>query len=255
MLHIIVELVNVSTQEAASFYRQHGYALLPGFFSPEEIAEIRVHIDRVATEVIPVMSPGDYVLEADGKSVRNMFRLAEYDSYFAGLGNRQDVVSVAAELLGGTPVLLGVETFNKPARQGSAIPAHQDNAYFCLEPPDALTLWVAVDPVTRANGPVSYLPGTSHELRPHKASGIPGNSTMLAEQPSGQEAAAAEPGLLSPGDVVVHHCQTIHWSEANRSAAPRCGMLLVYRSATARTAPDLQAAYDAARAMLAARMS
>lgn len=247
--------MNVSTQEAASFYRQHGYALLPGLFSPAETAEIRGHIDRAARELIPVMSPGDYVLEADGTGVRNIWRLADYDPFFAELGHRPAVLSVVAELLGvaGAPVLMATETFNKPARQGSAVPAHQDNAYFCLEPPEALTVWVAIDPVTASNGPVNYLAGTSGELLPHKASGIPGNSMILADQPPPAATAAAEPGLLSPGDAVAHHSQTIHWSDPNRSDAPRCGLLLVYRSAVARPAPALQAAYDAARAQLAAR--
>ena len=67
------------------------------------------------------------------------------------------------QLVHGEPVNLGVETFNKPARIGSAVPAHQDNAYFCQSPPDVLTVWIAMDPVTEANGPVFYERG-SHKL-------------------------------------------------------------------------------------------
>ena len=48
----------------------------------------------------------------------------------------------------GEPVSMGVETFNKPAKVGSGVPPHQDNAYFCLTPPDALTIWIALDAAT-----------------------------------------------------------------------------------------------------------
>jgi ectoine hydroxylase-related dioxygenase (phytanoyl-CoA dioxygenase family) len=56
-------------------------------------------------------------------------------------------------------------------------------------------------------------------------------------------------GLLAPGDALIHHCQTIHWSAPNKTDAPRCGLLMVFRGAHTRHDPQLKAAYDAARAV------
>jgi ectoine hydroxylase-related dioxygenase (phytanoyl-CoA dioxygenase family) len=54
-------------------------------------------------------------------------------------------------------------------------------------------------------------------------------------------------GLLEPGDALIHHCQTIHWSGANKSDKSRRGLLLVYRGAHTTSDPRLKAEYDAAR--------
>jgi ectoine hydroxylase-related dioxygenase (phytanoyl-CoA dioxygenase family) len=82
-------------------------------------------------------------------------------------------------------LLVGVETFNKPARVGSGVPYHQDNAYFCQTPPDMLTIWIAMDAVTMANGPVYYVRGSQKTgMLPTKLSGVKGNSIGLAEAPA-----------------------------------------------------------------------
>ena len=54
-------------------------------------------------------------------------------------------------------------------------------------------------------------------------------------------------GTLSPGDALIHHCQTIHWSSPNKTALPRCGLLMVFRASHTAYDPALKAAYDAAR--------
>ena len=53
---------------------------------------------------------------------------------------------------------------------------------------------------------------------------------------------------LEPGDALIHHCQTIHWSAPNKTDRSRCGLLLVYRGEHTTSDPTLKAAYDAARA-------
>src|SRR5262249_22466719 len=136
-----------------------------------------------------------------------------------------------------------------PAKIGSPVPPHQDNAYFCQAPPDMLTVWIAIDAVTEENGPVMYLPG-SHKLGllPHKPSGVTGNSMGLAQLPK-----AAEPYvcLIDAGDALIHHCETVHFSAPNKSSRARCGLLMVFRGAHTQTDPALKAAYDKARASVA----
>jgi ectoine hydroxylase-related dioxygenase (phytanoyl-CoA dioxygenase family) len=138
---------------------------------------------------------------------------------------------------------MGVETFNKPAKVGSGVPPHQDNAYFCLSPADVLTVWVALDVVTADNGPVFYVPG-SHKLGalPHKPSGVKGNSMGLA-QPF--DKGDVFQGTLEPGDALIHHGQTIHYSGPNRTDRARRGLLMVFRGEHALPDAQLKAAYAA----------
>jgi ectoine hydroxylase-related dioxygenase (phytanoyl-CoA dioxygenase family) len=232
--------------ELARRYRADGYVKLPALFDPARIGEIARHIGIASARAAENMRPGDYVLEPDG-AVRNLWRLEAYDEFFAAVGNDSRVVGIVERLLGAAATLMAVETFNKPARQGTAVPPHQDNAYFCQAPPDVLTVWVAIDATTEHNGPVHYVRESRETLLPHKGSGIPGNSMLLIDPPRYDDK-RVQVGLLEPGDAMVHHCQTIHWSEPNRTESPRCGMLLVYRARHTATAPELRAAYERAAA-------
>jgi phytanoyl-CoA hydroxylase len=150
-------------------------------------------------------------------------------TFFRALGEREDIKALIAPLVHGEPVLVGVETFNKPARIGSGVPYHQDNAYFCQTPPDMLTVWIAIDAVTEANGPVFFVKG-SHKAAcsPPSPSGVRGNSIGMAET-SHVPLSEQFCGLLEPGDATIHQCETIHHSAPNTTEHSRLGLLLVYR--------------------------
>ena len=80
-------------------------------------------------------------MEADGKTVRNLWHMDQYDPFFKSLSQRKPILDLTRRLVHGDPVLMAVETFNKPARVGSGVPPHQDNAYFSQTPPDVLTIF------------------------------------------------------------------------------------------------------------------
>jgi ectoine hydroxylase-related dioxygenase (phytanoyl-CoA dioxygenase family) len=110
-----------------------------------------------------------------------------------------------------------------------------------------LTVWIAIDAATWENGPIYYLKGShTSGVHPHRPSGIAGNSMGLAKMPP-HERDEEFCGTLEPGDALIHHCQTIHWSAPNKTDHPRCGLLIVYRGAHTQDDPALRAAYDEAR--------
>lgn len=238
----------MNSQQTVAQYEADGFVRVRAFFTAGEISAIRDALGHYVTTIAPHVPPEDRVLEADGVSVRNVWRMEKHSPFFAELAERPLLREAVAPLVRGGPVLMAVESFCKPARVGSAVPYHQDNAYFCQNPPDVLTLWVAVDVTNEANGAVYYVPGSHRTLRPHRASGVQGNSIGLATPPPpGTPEFCAE---LEPGDVVFHHSQTIHRSGPNTSDRPRRGLLLVYRGEHTQTDPALQAQYAAARAAL-----
>lgn len=227
-------------------YERDGAVLIPRFLSTDEVASVRTELDRYIREDLAALPANAATYEADGRTVRNLWRLERHNKKLRALAEREDIRALMAPLVCGDPVLAAVETFNKPARIGSGVPCHQDNAYFCQTPPDMLTVWIAMDPVTEANGPVFFVKG-SHKLGslPTKPSGVRGNSIGLAGQPAvrleGQFC-----GLLAPGDATIHHCNTIHQSAPNTTAHARLGLLLVYRGSHTQTDPALKAAYATA---------
>ncbi|WP_395736673.1 phytanoyl-CoA dioxygenase family protein [Prosthecobacter sp.] len=230
-------------------YENDGVVLVRAFLSAEEVAAVRAELERYIRDDLSAQPPDARTFEKDEKTVRNLWRLEKYNEWFRQLGERADIRALVAPLLHGEPVLVGVETFNKPARIGSGVPYHQDNAYFCQTPPDMLTVWIAIDPVTEANGPVFFVKGSHHAgMQPTKPSGVRGNSIGMASPP-------AVPlrdqfcGLLAPGDATIHQCETIHHSAPNTTDFARLGLLLVYRGSHTQTDPALKAAYSTAVAM------
>jgi phytanoyl-CoA hydroxylase len=239
------DLATIDLEATAADYRRDGCIRVRGFLDAADVAAVRTALDRYVREIAPTLAAADVVFEADGVSVRNLWRMETHDPFFADLAARPAIRRLVAGLVRGEPVLMGVETFNKPARVGSGVPPHQDNAYFCQTPPDVLTVWVALDAATAANGPIFYVRGSHAGMLPHRPSGVKGNSMGLAV---GFDKSDPFVGTLEPGDALVHHCQTIHYSSPNTTDQPRCGLLLVFRGSHTAADPQLRAAYEAGRA-------
>lgn len=231
--------------ELEAAFRRDGVLLLRRFFDLGAVRRLRDALDRYRREKLPSLPDADYTLEPDGKTVRNLWRLERHDAFFREFAESGPLADFVAPLVAGAPTVMGVESFDKPARVGTAVPPHQDNAYFCLEPPDVLTAWIPVDEATLANGAVQYLPGSHRKLLPHVPSGVKGNSFALADAPE-LDWDAAFIGAVSPGDVLIHHGQTVHRSGPNTSGRPRTSLAIVYRGAHTRTDQRLKKAYEAA---------
>ncbi|MDP1586648.1 MAG: phytanoyl-CoA dioxygenase family protein [Prosthecobacter sp.] len=227
-------------------YERDGVVLVRSFLSTDEVAAVRAELGRYIRDDLAAQPVDARTFEKDEKTVRNLWRLEKYNPWFLALGERENIKALIAPLVHGEPVLVGVETFNKPARIGSGVPYHQDNAYFCQTPPDMLTVWIAIDAVTQANGPVFFVKG-SHKggMQPTKPSGVRGNSIGMAE-PSNVPLSEQFCGLLEPGDATIHQCETIHHSAPNTTDYSRLGLLLVYRGSHTQTDPQLKQAYAAA---------
>ena len=236
----------INTETLLEDYRRNGVVVVPSFLSPDEVVIVRSEIERYIAEDLSVQPQDAATMEADGKSVRNLWRLEKYNEFFLKIGQRKDILEFIAPFVNGTPVLAAVETFNKPAKVGSGVPYHQDNAYFCRTPPDMLTIWIAIDPVTTENGPVYFIPGShSDGVFPTKPSGVRGNSMGMANPPDVPDSKKIV-GILKPGDATIHHCNTIHHSAPNTTDKPRLALLLVYHGEHVQTDEALKAAYQKA---------
>jgi hypothetical protein len=141
--------------------------------------------------------------------------MEQHSEYFLRFALNPSLLTLVAALVNGKPVLMGVELFAKPPRVGSGVPYHQDNGYFSLVPPDALTCWIAIDQSSPENGCVYYVPGSYRQgPLPHKAMGVPGNSWGLAGPPDPSTMIEVA-GLLAPGECTIAVCYT----GANRISA------------------------------------
>ena len=147
------------------------------------------------------------------------------------LATRPSVLDCVESLIGPNILLLATHFFCKYGEGTKYVAWHQDATYWGLEPPDALTVWYAVDGSDRENGCMRVLPGTHRGgIRTHGKAEAGGNllSVNQAVPVTPEEESRAVDLILRPGEVSIHDGAAIHGSLPNRSNRRRCGLTLRY---------------------------
>lgn len=144
------------------------------------------------------------------------------------LASHPVVLEHVKSILGPDVLLLATHFFCKYPAQGDTFVAwHQDVTYWGLEPPFAITAWLAIDDADRENGCMRVIPA-SHSLGilDHDTSAREGNLLSSNQEiPDSMINAASAVDLeLKAGQMSLHHGQLIHGSNPNRSQRRRCGL-------------------------------
>jgi phytanoyl-CoA hydroxylase len=154
------------------------------------------------------------------------------ERFLAAISTDPRLVAIAAEVLGGPVEPFGATYVVKSPEVGLPALWHQDGHPWQerLAGAAAVTVWVALDDATPANGCLRVIPGSHrlalHELRPNDE--VPSIFGVELD-PALVDEGAAEDVVLAAGDVSVHHPNLVHGSEPNRSADPRRALALRYR--------------------------
>lgn len=226
----------INPNNSSTEFNDNGFVILREFFDPEEMDELKRGIECYCAEMVPNGVPATYEDSSDIKTLKSMRMLERYDPFFYRFFVRNvRLLEVSRALLGYPEEELAfVQWFDKPPRIGSPTPAHQDNIFDPFEPPEALTFWVALDPVDKGNACLRYVRG-SHlgPLREHVDSPFSGFSRMVKHY-TDEDRANEVAVLLKPGDIAVHHFMTIHRTDANRSDRHRRGIGFRVKSSRAK---------------------
>lgn len=217
----------------ASFDRD-GFVIVRQLLPPSELERLRGELDRYIRQVVPTLpDSAAFFLEKGRPDTLKQLQHMGHDPFFREYPQHPTWKQLAETLLGEPAAGQEPEWFNKPAGTTSPTPPHQDNYYFCLTPPQVLTIWMALDPVDEENGCLRYVPGSHlRGLRAHGRSNVLGFSQGIID--FGPEDEAVEVAVpLQPGDVVAHYGNTIHRATPNRSATRhRRSFALVFRGAS-----------------------
>lgn len=181
-----------------------------------------------------------------GQRPEQMDKVHWFYPAMARFATHPHVLDLVEDLIGPDIVFFTSHFFCKPPGDGLRVPWHEDSAYWAgmVEPmEDVLTVWLALDPSTPANGCVRFVPG-SHRT-PDGAYGQVSDPERavfhreLVPEAAAEAERAAVDAVLRPGQCSIHHAKTIHGSRANESPHRRCGLTLRYFSAACRwTYPD-----------------
>lgn len=147
----------------------------------------------------------------------------------------EPILAMARHFLGDDVILKFNSVFVKPAKTGSATPWHQDNGLWRDGETEPFNWWMALDPATRENGCLQFVPGThkgeivQHVLYEDSIHGeLPRD--LVEQTLADQDVQHIE---LEPGDLVAWHSSLWHYSPPNTSDKGRIGIAGVY------TNPDI----------------
>ena len=201
-------------------WRSRGYLTGLEVFSESEIGDYRSQFDA---------------LEADrgqGKAEIGLNNLHLTHEFVWRLSTHPPVLDAIRSVLGPDVLLLGNHFFCKypSASRGDKFVAwHQDVTYWGLEPPRAVTAWLAIDDVDVDNGCMRVIPGSHrHGILTHGTSATAGNLLSINQEIPEESFDSSQTVdlVLKAGQMSVHDGMLIHGSNPNRSARRRCGLAI-----------------------------
>ncbi len=202
-----------------SEFEKEGFVVVREFLKGAHLQSLKDNLDRYVRDVVPYVAESDAFYEDRQRpeTLKQLHRI-EQDAFFKDYLQHPLWRETAEALLGEkTQTPSGAEWFNKPPNTNHATPPHQDNYYFCLKPSQVLTMWLALDTVDEENGCLRYVKGSHlRGIRHHSRTKTLGFSQGISD--FGEMDLIGEvPIYAQPGDVLIHHGNTIHRANANKS--------------------------------------
>ena len=226
--------------DEAARYRSEGW-VIPRFRLPAaEVDALREALDALIRDnpgVRPEKLVSAHIEGDNGEGVRG-------SAAFLALAQDPRIVELVSGVIGDDVVLWGCHVFCKPPVEGYETPWHQDGHYWPIRPLANCTVWVALEPSTRANGCLRVIPRSHrdkvlHDHLHEDRTDLTLNQRMAEGTFDEAQAVDLE---LEPGQMSLHDVYMIHGAAANRSTQRRTGVALRYMPATSVFERDLRPA-------------
>lgn len=219
-------------------YKTNGFCLAKAFFDSNEIDDL----DRKLKNFLDKKSQylrGKDINRTKNNQVNTMHDIDKHENYFKEFSHKKKILELANFLLESEVEFRKCEMFAKPAKVGMASPLHQDNYLWAIKNNNGLTFWVALDYCDRTNGGLTYIPASHTKgLLEHEDSFAPGTSQKIKKsilEKEFDDINGVTP-TVERGDVLIHHCLTVHGSNINSSSKNRRGFTIQFK--------DKNSAYD-----------
>lgn len=229
------------TEEMIAAFRRDGHLEIRAFFTPEEIAAYRPHLDRAIDAAIRderLIAAGSVDVGRGWKYVKDVWALNDVTRQF--LVNER-VGRLAADLLGCDAVRLFRDQSYYKEPGGGCTPWHQDAPFIPLDAPEVVAVWIPLAAITPDMAPMDYVTGSHRSMDFFCPSGVDDEDMSAYEaRLRARGFAIANYGSFAPGDIAVHYASTVHSSRVNRSALQREVIVGAYFADGARVAGDIR---------------
>ena len=209
-------------------YRRDGFVLVDGFLDEQELERWRTQTDEAAAERLAAR--GEQEDTYYSRVFLQLMRLADTHAGMAELILDPRLGEIVATLAGVDGIRVWHDQALIKQPYGNPTAWHLDNPFWSFYSPDAISIWVALDDATIANGCLWYLPGTHRSAR-FEAVQIGSNiGALFDEYP---EWLALEPvaAPCAAGSAVFHNGLVAHGAGANMTPRPRRAMTCAYMPA------------------------
>ncbi len=215
------------TNEEQQFYKTNGYLLKKGLVSSEDIARIQEEIEdihnRMAEQPTDGIGISWEVYDSDDHPprIKQLMHSELVSPTLNRLLRSDDVLDILEAMMGDNISLYHSKLLPKAGGDGTAIPWHQDYAYWKNDnnKPVMINCQLAINEANLENGCIQFVPGShnwglqEHE-RKHQTFGV----FLPGHYQEREDAVALE---MEPGDGVFFNALIIHGSAPNNSANDR----------------------------------
>ncbi len=223
------------TPDQIDSYRTNGFLLIDGFLDPDELQQWRATTEEAVAQRLAEASdegPARLTNQQDPNSYyaqvfTQCLKLADTHDGMRSLMHDPRIGEMIATLAGvdGIRIWHDQALFKPPF--GNPTAWHLDNPYWSFSSHDALSLWVALDDATVANGCMWYLPGTHKEARFETVGIGMSQSDLFQVYPEWREITPVSCEAKA-GSAVVHNGLTAHGAGANMTNRARRAMTCAY---------------------------
>lgn len=194
-------------------YRDRGYLVVPGVFTPEAAAAMADHYMWLRAQ-----GPRPHDMGGDANNPNDplnrfprFINMHPWDPATRAWAYERDNLAIVRQLIRDEPVLHQTMLYFKPAgARGQGL--HQDEQYITIDP--LIGVWVALDDCDKANGQMVVVPG-SHKLGMLQVEPADESSSFTSGQtrmPKGAKQIGVD---MKAGDVLFFDGKCIHGSYPN----------------------------------------
>ena len=166
-------------------------------------------------------------------------------TFFDKIAFDKNIINAVKKIIGNNIYIWSSALFSKPPGTGKVVSYHQDNPYWQLTSDKVVSAWVALTNSDKEAGalevfPYSHQVGIINKLdveNPRKAYLRGLKTTKLNDMLSYKQELSnflktnkSKIVNLNPGEFSIHHVNTVHGSDINRSSKYRIGFAIRYIS-------------------------
>ncbi|XP_033731050.1 L-proline trans-4-hydroxylase-like [Pecten maximus] len=219
------------TEDMLQAFEEEGYILVRGLLNGKELTKVKQVLED--SDLVPTHGYG--IPDSSGRMPKMVLWRAAGSDVTGMICRCEKVVTTSEKLLGGEVYHYSSKLVMKEPLIGGRQEWHQDYGYWYqngLLTPDALSVFMAVDKCTKANGCLQILPGS------HKCGRI--EHKMVSGQTGADLERVAEIRKKLPltyvemnaGDALFFHSNVLHMSDPNDSSDRRWALIMAYNRAS-----------------------